>query len=285
MKKRIAIIGSNGQIGRELVNRLHKHDLILFTRKELDITNFEVTRHNLKNINPDVVINTAAYHKVDECERNSEMAYFVNASAVKNLADICNDCNICLVHFSSDYVFDGNKGKPYTEDDIPNPLNIYGKSKLEGENYARHVRRHLLIRTSYVFGIGGSSQKRTNLVETLLNAGMKGEVKAVNDHFFSPTYARDLAEKIGELLEKDNYGLYHLTNSGECSVYNFARKICEFSEINSKINAISLDETNSDQKKAKRPYYSVLTSINLKKSDISPMREWENALEEYLKER
>jgi len=282
MQKRIVIIGSNGQIGRELVKALYKHEIIALTHKELDITNFVATRDNLMSINPDVVINTAAYHRVDECEKNPGQAYLVNAAAVKNLKDFCHECDICLVHFSSDYVFKGDKIEPYTEKDIPNPLNLYGRSKLEGEEYVRLLKKHLLIRTSYVFGIGGSNQKRTNLVETLLNAGKNGKIKAVNDHFFSPTYAKDLAFKICELLEKEKYGLYHITNSGECSVYSFAKKICEFSGINPEMEETRLAESNSNPEKAKRPPYSVLNSINLKNIGISPMRHWEEALKDYL---
>ena len=239
----------------------------------------------MEETKPEILINTAAFHRVDECEKNSEKAFAVNSLAIKNLAEICNENNIALVHFSTDYVFQGNKNLPYEEDDKPSPINIYGLAKLEGEKHVRNVRNHLLIRTAYVFGLGGSSQKRTNLVETLLNVGRKGDVKAVYDHIFSPTYAKDLVIKIAELLKKEKFGLYHLTNSGSCSVYEFACEIYRIEGLNPNIEKISLEEFNSNSEKAKRPRYSALNSINLKKAGISPMRKWEEALESYLKAR
>lgn len=284
-KMKIAIIGSDGQIGKEFVKFFNSENLIKFTRTDFDIEDHIKVRKKLEEIRPEILINTAAFHRVDECERNSEKAFAVNSLAIKNLAQICDKNNIALVHFSTDYVFDGNKNLPYEEHDEPCPINIYGLAKLEGEKHVRNVRNHLLIRTAYVFGLGGSSQKRTNLVETLLNVGRKGDVKAVYDHIFSPTYAKDLVIKIAELLKKEKFGLYHLTNQGECSVYDFARKIYEIEGINPIIEKISLMDINSNPGKAKRPRYSALTSINLKRVGISPMRKWDEALEAYLKAR
>lgn len=284
MEKRVVIIGANGQIGREFVKAFNSN-LIELTRNELDITEYEKVRKKIEEIKPDVLINTAAFHKTDECEKDIEKAFRVNSFAVKNITDICNDNDVTLVHFSTDYVFDGTKREPYTEEDIPNPINVYGLSKLSGENFVKKLKRYLLIRTAYVFGVGASSQKRTNLVETLLKSAKTGKVRAVDDQFFSPTYAKDLAEKIIELMESEKYGIYHLTNIGKCSVYDFAKKIFEFVGINPELERTSLEEVNANPEKAKRPRYSVLTSINLKKQGISQMRRWEDALADYLKNR
>lgn len=282
MRKKVLIIGANGQMGRELVKTFNSENVIPLTRNELDILDFKKVKEKIEEIKPDILINTAAFHKTDECEKEIERSFAVNAFALKNLAEICKEHDATLVHFSTDYVFDGKKGRPYTEEDMPFPLNVYGISKLAGEYFVRGLEKHLLIRTAYLFGVAGSSQKRTNLVETLLEVGRKGKARLVDDHIFSPTYAIDLAEKVRELIERGKYGLYHLTNMGECSVYDFARKIYEIESINPIIEKTSLSESNSNPSKAKRPYYSVLNSINLKKAGISEMRRWEEALEAYF---
>lgn len=285
MKRKILIIGSNGQIGSELIKALGSEDVIPLTHKDIEITDHAQTRQKIENIRPDIIINTAAFHKTDECEKEIEKAFAVNTLAVENLVNICKDNEITLVHFSTDYVFDGKKISPYTEEDKPAPLNIYGISKLNGEYLIRTLKKYFLIRTAYVFGLSKSTQKKTNLVETFLNAAKMGKINAVSDHIFSPTYAEDLAQKVAELLNTKEYGLYHITNQGECSIYEFALKICELENLAPIIEKTTMASINLNSEKAKRPLYSALTSINLKKVGISPIGSWEDGLSTYLKKR
>ena len=287
------IIGANGQLGSYLVKTLEKENEVIpiYHNKELgeslDIENYKKVEEILEKYNPMVIINTSAFHQVDLCEteEGKKKAFAVNSDAIRNLAKSCKNKDIVLIHISTDYVFDGKKREHYTEEDMPNPINTHGKSKLEGEKAIREImKKYFLIRTSSLYGKKGSGQKGTNLILALLNAGKKGEVRAVFDNKITPTYAKDVADKITELLKTDLYGIYHLSNSGKCSVYELAKEICEIENIEPKIEKVTSEEMNAIPGKAPRPLYSQLSSINLKKAGFSEMRPWQEALRDYLKE-
>ncbi len=285
---KVLVIGANGQLGSDLVRILSKENAVfpVFRNPEfgefLDVEDHPSVQRCIDKYIPDVVINTSAFHQVDLCEKEQKKAYSVNVVAVNNLSKICKEKGIVFVTVSTDYVFDGKKDEPYNEEDLPNPINAYGKSKLEGEYAARNNSKHFIIRTSYLYGLSSGSQKKSNLINTLLNAGKKGEMKAVFDNKISPTFTYDLAKKISELIKTNEYGVYHIANSGSCSVYELAEEICKIEGLFPRIDRISVDEMNALPDKAQRPRYTPLTSINLKKAGLSEMRPWKEALREYL---
>jgi len=258
------IIGSNGMLGSDLCKVFP--DAVKLTHQDLDITDREQVIESILKIKPDVVINAAAYTNVDGCEDNKELAFQVNGYGPGYIAEACARVGAKLVHFSTDYVFDGSK-KEYVESDIPNPINVYGHSKLLGEKkIIENMDDYRIVRISWLFGIHGK-----NFVETMLKlSGEMDTVKVVNDQFGKPTYTMDLANKIRETIELDP-GIYHITNDGVCSWYEFASSIID-----------NLIPCTSEEfpRKAKRPKYSVLTNTK-----TEPMRHWREALKDYLQER
>ena len=255
------ILGASGMLGHEL--KLVFPEAYCFG-KELDITNKELIGWEIKELKPDVVINAAAYTDVDGCEDNAELAFKVNGEALDHISAACNKNGAKLIHYSTDYVFDGNR-KEYRESDIPDPINIYGKSKLLGEeNIRENMENYLIIRTSWLFGRHGM-----NFVDTMMRlSNQMNEVKVVDDQFGKPTYAADLARKTRDIMDVEP-GIYHITNEGVCSWYEFASAI-----IPNTVPCTSKEFI----RKAKRPKYSIL--INTK---TSPMRHWKDALDYYLK--
>lgn len=281
---KVLIIGANGQLGNDLVKAFQGEELIPLTHKDIEICDYARTREILTKAKPDAVINTAAYHRTDECEDNVQKAFEVNAFAVRNLAQVCQDLGCTLVHMSTDYVFGGEKATPYTEDDLPNPLNVYGVSKLAGEHFVRNIcEKHFIIRSSGLFGVAGASGKGGNFVETMIRlAKERKPIRVVDDQVLSPTYTRDLAQKIKELLRTEAYGLYHLTNSGQCSWYEFASKIFELMNLKPDLAPTTTAEFGA---KARRPVYSVLAHEGLKRLGLDDLRPWPEALRAYLKEK
>jgi dTDP-4-dehydrorhamnose reductase len=257
------IVGGGGMLGSDLCKAFP--EAVKLTHKELDITNRDNVMESIQKTKPDVVLNAAAYTDVDGCEENEELAFRVNGHGPGYIAEACSIFGSKLVHFSTDYVFDGNK-KEYVETDVPNPINIYGHSKLLGENkIIENIDDYRIIRISWLFGVHGK-----NFVETILRLSRKIDtVKVVNDQFGKPTYTKDLANNIKGIIVLDP-GIYHITNDGVCSWYEFASAILD--------NVIPC--TSEDfPKKAKRPRYSVLINTKTK-----PMRHWKEALRDYLKE-
>lgn len=284
MARRVVVIGANGQLGTDLVKVFKDWDLILFAHSDLDICDFVYTRKILAEAHPGIVINTAAFNRVDDCEDEPSKAFWVNTYAVRKLAQFCAELDCCLVHMSTDYVFGGEKRTPYTEDDAPNPLNVYGVSKLAGEYFVRNIcPKHFIIRTSGLYGVAGSSGKGGNFVETMIRLAKEGKpIRVVNDQVLTPTYTKDLAEKIKELLQTEAYGLYHITNSGECSWYEFAGKIFELLGLKPDFRPTTSAEFGAN---AKRPAYSVLAHERLKRLGLDDLRPWPEALEAYLQEK
>jgi dTDP-4-dehydrorhamnose reductase len=281
---RIALLGANGQLGHDLIPALQGHEVISLTRKEVDVTDSARTRELLLSVSPDCILNTTAYHRVDDCESHPNLAYEVNAIAVLNLIRIANDLGGVLVHISTDYVFDGAVRQPYTEDTSPFPLSVYANSKLAGEFLVRSMcKKYLLIRTCGLYGVAGSQGKGGNFVETMIAKGRRGEsIRVVSDQVVTPTYTVDLAHQIARVLPLEQYGLYHMTNEGSCTWYEFASAIFQLSGIDA-----DLASTTSDMYRAPaiRPRYSVLENARLKKLGLNEMRNWREALAAYLKEK
>jgi dTDP-4-dehydrorhamnose reductase len=281
---KVAVLGANGQLGGDLLRALEQHEVTPLTRADADVTNHERTRSVLVDLQPEVVINTTAYHRVDDCETHPEIAYQMNALAVLNLIRIANEIEATFVHLSTDYVFDGKARVPYTEKIEPFPLSVYANSKLAGESLVRTMaRRYFLIRSSGLYGKVGSQRKGGNFVEVMLAKASRGEhIRVVNDQLVTPTYTVDLANQIARILPTKHYGLFHMTNEGCCSWYEFAQTIFEMMGIEA-----DLEPTTSELYKAPalRPRYSVLENARLKELGLYHMRHWRDALGAYLKEK
>ena len=260
-KLKILITGANGQLGRcllDVAEHYPEYDFHFKTSTDLNITSQEEVNTLFAHEKFDYCINCAAYTAVDKAETDKENAFLVNAEAVKYLVEACKDNDTTLIHISTDFVFDGTKSTPYTEEDVPNPINVYGASKLKGELYVQQLlNKYFIIRTSWVYSKYGH-----NFVKTMLRLGVeRDEINVVNDQLGSPTYAGDLAEIIMKIIisKATDYGLYHYCNKGEISWYEFAMAIFEAKKIDVKVNPIlSVDYIAP----AKRP---VNTCLNISK--------------------
>lgn len=258
MKKKILVTGSNGQLGKSLqkltLNTNNDIDFVFTNRESLDITRPRSIEQHFNNEIYDYCINCAAYTAVDKAEEEKEKAFSINADAVKHLAIICNKHNVVLIHISTDFVFDGSKTKPYTEEDITNPLNVYGASKLQGEKFVQEIlEKYYIIRTSWVY-----SEYGNNFVKTMLRLStIKETISVVDDQIGCPTYATDLAIFLNLIVEseKKDYGIFHFSNFGEKSWFEFAKDIFYIKRINIKLLPIS---SNQFKAVALRPKYSVL---------------------------
>ncbi|MEL7605873.1 MAG: dTDP-4-dehydrorhamnose reductase [Sedimentibacter saalensis] len=281
--KKVLITGSNGQLGLELYNILkYKYELILTSRSNLDITNFNETIEFINKYRPDFIINCAAFTAVDLCETQEETAYSSNALGPKNLAIASSQIGAKLVHISTDYVFDGEGNKdlngnirPYTEEDKTNPQSAYGRTKLEGEKLViENTNKYFIIRTAWLYGEG------KNFVRTMINLSKtNSEVKVVNDQIGSPTSTEELSNMIEKLIETENYGVYHGTCEGYCSWYELTCEIYRLMDIKTKVIPVTTDEF---PRPAKRPKYSVLENKKLNELNIYKFKEWQEALKIYL---
>jgi len=308
MTMRVAIIGSNGQLGYDLQRLLSgggsgpatqqamHHEgawqVIPLTHQDIEITNPGAVDNVLGGIHPHVVINTAAYHRVEDCEAEYARAFQVNGIGARNLAQTCQKLGATLVHITTDYVFDGTKGEPYLEDDAPNPVNTYGVTKLAGEYFVKNLcQKHLIVRTSGLYGTMGCRAKGGNFIDTMLKLAQEkarpgrsegSEIMVVGDQIVSPSYTLDVAGRIAELLTAQGYGIFHVTNSGQCSWHEFACKIFELAGVRVNVKKTSQEELRS---KIKRPRYSVLSSSRLEALGLQPLRPWHEALAAYMDER
>lgn len=281
---KIALIGADGQLGSDLMKILPAEGLYPLYYPDFDITKPEKVREVFSKLKPDIIINTAAFHRVDECEDNLQQSFLVNAIAVRDLALICLKLGSILVHFSTDYVFDGRQRKPYVEEDSPNPLNVYGVSKLAGEYFIRAILdKYFIVRSCGLYGLAGSREKGTNFVEAMIAAAKRGKtVRVINDQWVTPTSTEELAEHVKELIANNNFGLYHLTNEGECTWYEFAQTIFSFLRKNPELIAV---DSKTYGAKAKRPPYSVLENKKAKEIGLSHFSHWTRALYNYLKKK
>lgn len=283
--KKLLLIGKDGQVGSELEKTAKEFGFAItsFGRSELDITDYKAIAHKLKSHKPDVVINASAYHVVSECETNPEEAFLINAVALKNLSETCERYNSMLVHYSTDYVFDGLKGKPYTENDKPSPLQIYGISKLSGENIVlNYSRGGIVIRSCGIYGGKiGSRAKKGNFVLTILKQIQgKKELEVASEQIVSPTYAKDLARATFQLLHKKSHGVYHLVNDGHCSWAEFAKEIVLRVKGSTRIIPIDRSGTSGG---AKRPLFSALKCVRAKSLGVT-LPTWQDALKRYIQE-
>lgn len=283
---KVLLIGANGQLGSDLVRVLSDVELVPLTHRDVDICESVGLQETLRRYAPGVVINTAAYHKVDECETNVEKTFAINTQGVRNLALACKGQGCALLHMSTDYVFGGtaNRQNPYTETDPPGPINAYGIAKLAGEYFVRYILdRYWIVRSQWLYGVAGASGKGGNFVELMLRLAREGrDIKVVNDQVGSPTYTLDLAHKIAQLIKTTHYGLYHITNSGQCTWHEFASKIWELAGLSPNAEPTATADFGAV---ANRPAYSVLDNAALRAIGLDGMRPWEEALVAYMEER
>jgi dTDP-4-dehydrorhamnose reductase len=280
---RIVVIGSTGQLGTDLIKALkQEHQTVGLTHQDIEVTDY-TSCQILKNHHPHVIINTAAFHKTDQCEEDPIKTFTVNAIGAKNIATLSKEIEATTIFISTDYVFDGSRREPYTEDDTPNPINTYGISKLAGELYTKQNPKHYIIRVASLFGVAGASGKGGNFIETMIAKARKNEpISVVDDMWMNPTYTKDAALTIKKIIEtKLPFGTYHATNQGYCTWFQFAQEIFKIVNLNPNLTPI---KTNQLQMKAKRPQFSALKSIKLPKYGIK-IRDWKEALYDYLVEK
>jgi dTDP-4-dehydrorhamnose reductase len=281
---RIAILGSQGQLGRDLVPRL-VGEVIPLTRTDIDLAKPETIGPKLRELRPDVIVNCAAYNLVDKAEDDPDAAFQTNAWGVRELAQVAAELGSMLVHFSTDYVFglDSQRTTPWPESATPGPVSQYGQSKLAGESFVRSIcPRHLVIRTCGLYGVWGSGGKGGNFIETMLRlAGQGKPLKVVNDQRCTPTYTADLAERAAEWIAAGEQGLIHMTSAGDCTWYELAKETFRQAGITVDLSPITSAEFGA---KARRPAYSVLANERLVVAG-KPLRDWREALAAYLIER
>ncbi|MCX6004845.1 MAG: dTDP-4-dehydrorhamnose reductase [Chloroflexi bacterium] len=284
---KVLITGADGQLGTDLCKVLKNHQLLPLTINDGDITDYFFLEKQFLSYRPDVIINTAAYVRVDDCEDEVDLAFNVNALGARNVAVAAEKIGARLVHISTDYIFGGEdnpRSVPYTEFDDPIPSNTYGKSKLAGETLVRHLcKRHFIVRSSALFGTAGAMGKGGNFIETILRlAKERPELQVVNDQVFSPTCTRDLADKLVKIMPTELFGIFHITNSGACSWYEFAVEILRLAGIKTPVIPIKSEQY---PQKARRPRYSVLDNYQARLLGWDDMRPWQSALVDYMQEK
>lgn len=286
MSKRVIVFGAAGQLGVELVRvfSARGYAVTAFNRASVDISDLSVLESKLAEIDPAIVLNAAAYNMVDVAEREPHVAYQANALGVRNLAIACRQVDATLVHFSTDYVFDGTLGRPYVETDLPCPLGAYAVSKLAGEYFARaYHEQSLVLRTSGVFGPGGRHTARGNFVETMLRLAQSGKpIQVVQEYLASPTYSPALAETTANLVDGGHTGLFHAGGGVAISWFDFAKKIFDAAGLNPTLT-VARPETYRTE--ARRPRFSALANARIEALGLPPMPPLEAALAEYMQRR
>jgi len=275
---KILVTGARGMLGTDLCEILSvEHEITGVDIEDVDVSVASATRELVKRVSPQVVIHCAAYTDVDGSESEREKVFLINAEGTRNVAAACRETGSVLVYLSTDYVFDGESRKPYSETDTPRPLNVYGASKLEGERFVQGlVSAYFIVRTSWLFGLHGR-----NFVDTIIRLGQdKRDIEVVTDQVGSPTFARDLCLALSALVGSDDYGIYHVCNAGSCSWFEFARRIlqlwgCSGAEV------VPTDGTRF-KRPATRPLFSVLDMSLFRKTFGFSLRDWKEALAEYI---
>jgi dTDP-4-dehydrorhamnose reductase len=272
---RVLIAGARGQLGRALPATLRDHDTTALDRAALDIADLAAVRQSVLAHRPDLVLNAAAYNHVDGAESDPEAAFRGNAVGPRNLALAAAEAGAAVLHVSTDYVFDGTAGRAYHEYDQPNPLSVYGRSKLAGEEAVRAANpRHYVVRTAWLYAAEGH-----NFPLTMLSLGAKGAVRVVNDQHGSPTFAPHLADAIARLLTTGAWGTYHLAGAGETTWHELTRTLFEMCGVASPVEAVT---TDAFPRPASRPRYSALTSIQEPRIVLPP---WQEGLAEFARAR
>ncbi len=283
MPRKAVIFGSSGQLGLELAQDLARRDYEVrgFERTAIDISDPQKVEEALAHFDPSVVFNAAAYNQVDVAEKEPQAAFAANALGVRNLALACRQVDARLVHFSTDYVFDGMAGRPYAEEDATHPLGAYAVSKLCGELYAQaYLDRPLIVRTSGVFGPGGVRTNRGNFVELMLRlAGSAQPIRVVEDHIASPTFAPLLAARTVDLVERDASGVFHVGGGTPISWFHFARMIFDAAGLEPQLQATNEREYRTP---ARRPKFSALSNRKMEQAGVSPMPALKEAVSEYF---
>jgi dTDP-4-dehydrorhamnose reductase len=283
MSNRVVVFGRGGQLGVELVRELTErgYDVTGFDRSSVDVTDASRVEQTLADLDPAIVLNAAAYNQVDVAENEPNAALAGNALAVRNLALACRQVDARLVHFSTDYVFDGTAGRPYTEEDPTHPLGAYAVSKLAGELYAQaYIDNPLIVRTSGVFGPAGCKTNRGNFVELMMRLAKSGQpIRVVEDHVASPTYAPALAARTADLLQKNLSGVFHIGGGTPISWFEYARLIFEAAGLTPELRSTNEREYRTA---ARRPKFSALSNAKLEKHGIAPMPPMAEALKSYM---
>lgn len=279
---KVLVTGVAGQLGHDVVNELTKrgHEAIGVDIKEMDITDAESVDRVISEASVDAVIHCAAYTAVDAAEDNEEVCRKVNAGGTQNIANVCKKLDIKMIYISTDYVFGGEGTRPWEPDDERNPKSVYGQTKYEGELAVQNtLEKYYIVRIAWVFGINGK-----NFIKTMLKLSETHDtLKVVNDQFGSPTYTFDLARLLVDMVETDKYGVYHATNEGICSWYEFACAIFEAAGLGDKMTVLPVS-TEEYGAKAKRPANSRMSKEKLTQNGFAKLPTWQDALERYLKE-
>jgi dTDP-4-dehydrorhamnose reductase len=280
----VLITGGGGQLASDLDALLAgRREVAAPSREELDVTDDDAVARAFDSARPELVLNCAAFHNVEVCETEEDRSFEVNARAVKRLAQRCEEAGARLVHFSTNYVFDGTREEPYAEDDLPNPRSVYAVSKLAGEYAAlSYNSRALVVRSAGLYGQHGSASKGGNFVTRMLARAREdgAQLRMVSDQRLSPTYTRDLAEAVLEAVDRGVTGLVHLTASGECSWFEFTEAILEIAELSIPIDPVA---TTRAPGAAERPLNGVLARPGANAAGLSPLRHWREALSDYMR--
>ncbi|MFZ3367161.1 MAG: dTDP-4-dehydrorhamnose reductase [Candidatus Sulfotelmatobacter sp.] len=284
---KIAVIGANGQLGHDVVCAFADQgdEVRALTHEDIELSSLESVAACLRSTRAEVVVNTAAMHHVESCEQQPGRAHEVNVVGARNLATATRDLGSVLIHVSTDYVFDGAKGEPYVESDQARPLNAYGRTKLEGEQFVQHINpKHYVLRTAALYGNHPCRAKGgQNFVDLMLRlARERGRVRVVDNEFTSPTATADLARQIAALSRYEVFGLYHATAEDSCSWYEFAREIFRVADVSV---ALEVASPNEFPAKVPRPAYSVLENRGLKAHNLNLFRPWQEGLHNYLSEK
>jgi dTDP-4-dehydrorhamnose reductase len=283
---KVAVIGASGQLGKDIVAAFAGcgEDVHPITHSDMELTSPESVSKRLKELKPQLVVNTAAMHHVERCEQDPERAFAVNALGSRNLAQVTCELDATIIHVSTDYVFDGCKQHPYVEQDPPQPLNVYGNTKLSGEYFIRSTNpKHFVVRTSGLYGKNPCRGKGgLNFVDLMIKLGKeRGRVRVVNNEEITPTPTAELAQQILLLASTGRFGLYHATSEGSCTWYDFAKEIFAVACLDVKTEIADPTEFPS---KVPRPTYSVLENAALKRHDMNCLRPWQEGLRCYLSE-
>jgi len=284
---KILLIGARGQLGQEIlaVARDQGNDEIFpVTHEQLDIRDAARVRDLVQRERPQCIINTAAFHKVDLCEDEPETTFAVNEGGARNLAEAAEEIGALMLQLSTDYVFDGEKTSPYVENDEARPISVYGRSRLAGERaVAASCRRFLIIRTCGLYGLAGKVSKMGNFVETMLRLAEQGKsLRVVSDQVCTPTSARELARKMLPLIHSGAQGLFHMSNTGECSWFQFAQEIFRSAGVPADVKPVTSEEYAA---KARRPKYSVLDNRAFRHAGFADFSPWNEALPQYMESR
>jgi dTDP-4-dehydrorhamnose reductase len=277
---KVIITGANGQLGHDVVKLLLSFpwEIYAFGREELDITDADLVSEKLTEIQPNVIIHAAAYTQVDQAESDEENAYLVNAYGTRNLVVAADRLQAKFCYISTDYVFNGQATSPYKEYDQTSPLGVYGKSKYAGEELVKTLcSKYFIVRTSWVYGLYGN-----NFVKTMLRlAQEKSELGVVNDQVGSPTYTVDLANFLVDLVQTEKYGVYHASNTGTCTWYEFAKAIFDEAGVQINVNPLT---TEDFPRPAPRPKYSVMDHLAIRANGFRDLRHWKDGLKDFIKE-